>query len=83
MEIFLQLLDELDDLVLSVAAYWETIRRLLLRAVSVAAAGGIVTTTAGFFPNTVLTVCTAVLLSTALVAVDRHHETFERSSPTG
>ena len=71
MEIFLQLLDELDDLVLSVAAYWETIRRLLLRALTVAVAGGIVITTAGFFPSTVLAVCTAVLLSTALVAVDR------------
>jgi hypothetical protein len=60
MEIFLQLLDELDDLVLSIASYWETI-------------------TAGFYPSTVLATCTAILLSTALVALDRHYETFERS----
>ena len=80
MEIFLQLLDELDDLVLSVASYWETIRRALLRALTVTIAGGLVVAVAGFFPGAVLAVSTAVLLSTALVAVDRRDEAFERST---
>jgi len=80
MEIFLQLLDELDDLVLGVASYWETIRRALLRALTVTIAGSLVVATAGFFPGAVLAVSTAVLLSTALIAVDRRNEAFERST---
>ena len=80
MEIFLQLLDEIDDFVLSVAMSWETIRRILLRTFTVAIAGGLIVATAHFFPSGVLTVCTTVLLSTALIALDRHPEVLERSS---
>ena len=74
MEIFLQLWDELDDLVLSIVSSWETIRRFLLRTFAILVGGGLVVATASFFPITVLSVSAVVLLSTALIAIDGRYE---------